>query len=189
MIKTFFLLNHRYQKYRLFCKYNVPASGSKYIYPFCREFWMFITLLLLLVREEVLKPDLWCPLYSAENYLAHNLSWAKVAMFLALRSYKIEPKTEIITLLKYPLYIFSNEIFLLPNPVRNSLGAEQLNSAHKCCVHVATIIKKRRLIGVTGSEPYVTLAQTSSKIQYRFRWDLSSFQGIISQGLSPNSGN
>lgn len=49
--------------------------------------------------------------------------------------------------------------------------------------------KTRRLIGVTGNEPYATLTQTSCKIQYTFLWDLSSFQGIISQGLSPNFGN
>lgn len=182
-------MNHRYQKHRLLCKYNVRANGSKYIYHFCREFSMFITLLLLLVREEVLKPDLCCPLYSAENYLAHNLSWAKVAMSLALHSYKIEPKTEIIMFLKYQLYIFLNKIFLLTNPVRNSLGAMSLNSAHKCYFQITITIKTRRLIGVTGNEPYVTLAQTSCKIQYTFLWDLSSFQGIISQGLSPNFGN
>ena len=64
-----------------------------------------------MVREEVLKPDLWCPLYSAENYLAHNLSWAKVAMSLALRSYKIEPKIEIIKFQKYQLCIFKMKYF------------------------------------------------------------------------------
>ena len=64
---------------------------------------MFITLLLVLGREEVLKPNLRCPLYSPEKYLAHNLSWAKAAMSLALLSYKIEPKTEIIKFLKYQL--------------------------------------------------------------------------------------
>jgi len=45
-------------------------------------------------------------------------------MSLALHSYKIEPKTGIITFLKYPLYIFPIGIFLLTNPVRNALGAQ-----------------------------------------------------------------
>jgi len=49
--------------------------------------------------------------------------------------------------------------------------------------------KKFHLIGMTDNEPYATLAQTSSKIQYTFLWDLSAFQGIISQGLNPNFGN
>jgi len=63
-------------------------------------------------------------------------------MSLALHSYKIEPKTEITMFLKYQLYIFSNEIFLLTNPVRNSLGAVSLNSAPKCYFQITITIKK-----------------------------------------------
>jgi hypothetical protein len=128
-------------------------------------------------------------LYSAESYLTHNLSRAKVAMSLALLSYKIEPKNEIIIFLKHPLYVPSNYIFLLTTPVKKITWSSVTVFSVKELFPDKNQNKIRHLIGVTRDEPCVTRAQTPSKIQYTFLWDLSSFQGIISQGLSPNFGN
>lgn len=84
-----------------------------------------------LVWDDFLKPDLWWPLYSEESYLTHNLSWAEVAMWLRLLEYKIEPKTGIIKFQNIHCTSLQMRYFLWITLVRNALGVMSLYSIFK----------------------------------------------------------
>lgn len=103
LIKSLFFFNHPYQKIfqishsiRVSCSVWMTVSVIPLQMPFLQSSSHVYNVIVALVWDDFLKPDLWWPLYSEQSYLTRNLSWAEVAMSLRLLAYKTELKAEII---------------------------------------------------------------------------------------------